>query len=672
MMKEKWYKGVYRRQLTDMHINDDKEVYLSKFNADDYYENLRLAKVESPMIYLQSHTGLCNFPTKVARTHKAMMGEYNEIMRLVDLLRSNGMKVVGYYSLIFNNYAVTIHPQWEMRDCTEKTWRDRGQRYGLCCPNNKEYRAFLVENIKEMMAYFKDLDGYFYDMPYWEVVCCCDSCKKRYFEETGRQIPTKANWEDGEWLEFVKKRQEWMGEFADFVKGISTSLSPNSTCEFNFAAVIGTDWLGGSTEVINEHSEFTGGDLYGNLYNHSFTAKYYYSITKNQPFEYMSCRFNKNLRENTVTKPQQMLETEILLTLAHHGATLNIDTVNPDGTMDRGSYERLGRVYESQIPYEKYMDKGKLYAEVGVYFDSKTQFYTPYSKTYNKLCAINVHKTLVENHIPVSVVSNGTRDLDVYKMIIAPCLQNFDNDEVLKLVDFVEKGGVLYLSGKSDDRLIDRFFGAKFSGYTYGDSAFCHIEKGYNEVQAYISATPEYKEIFGEFCMCRVPICYKLPVFKGVKGKVLATITLPYTDPDDNYNYASIHSNPPGYDTDIPAVIEVNYKKGKVIWSIAHIENDERQNFKDLFISLVNKEITQKYKVTTKKHIESIIFEDGNDIYISFVDINCYYEYSDEKYSVELPYIATRVENLTTGEVTTDISLLNGTLNKFCMIKITK
>ena len=53
---EKWYKGVYRRQLTDMHIHDEDDRFLSEFNADEYYENLVRAKIQSPMIYLQSHT----------------------------------------------------------------------------------------------------------------------------------------------------------------------------------------------------------------------------------------------------------------------------------------------------------------------------------------------------------------------------------------------------------------------------------------------------------------------------------------------------------------------------------------------------------------------------------------------------------------------------------------
>ena len=30
----KWYKNIYRRQLTDMHIADDKSEYLSAFDAE--------------------------------------------------------------------------------------------------------------------------------------------------------------------------------------------------------------------------------------------------------------------------------------------------------------------------------------------------------------------------------------------------------------------------------------------------------------------------------------------------------------------------------------------------------------------------------------------------------------------------------------------------------------
>ena len=57
----KWYKDIYRRNLVDMHIADWSDDFLSKFSADEYYENLKRAKIQSPMIYLQSgiHPILC-------------------------------------------------------------------------------------------------------------------------------------------------------------------------------------------------------------------------------------------------------------------------------------------------------------------------------------------------------------------------------------------------------------------------------------------------------------------------------------------------------------------------------------------------------------------------------------------------------------------------------------
>ena len=211
-------------------------------------------------------------------------------------------------------------------------------------------------------------------------------------------------------------------------------------------------------------------------------------------------------------------------------------------------------------------------------------------------------------------------------MIIASCLQDFPNDEPLKFIEYVKSGGTLYLSGKSDSRLMKEFFGAKFGGYTFGDSKFPHVYKGYNEVQAYIAPEGEYKEIFGEFNgKYPLPITYKLPVY-SLKGDVKAKIVLPYTDPDDNRTFASIHSNPPARKTDFPAAAETRYGKGKVVWTSALIENDERMNFKDIFGRIILANVKPKYEISASKLIESVIFEDKNDVYIGLANMDQTYE----------------------------------------------
>ena len=553
---EKWYKNCYRRNLVDMHINDDKEIYLSKFSVEDYFNYLVEAKIQSPMIYLQSHTGLCNFKTSVSKTHAHFLKHPHQIKELIDKCQQSGMKVVGYYSLIFNNQACLDHPSWEKKYRDGETYINKGQRYGLCCPNNEEYRKFVVTQIQEIAEQFPNLDGIFYDMPFWSFDCACESCQKKW----GKEIPLK-NFEDKNYLEFIKAKQVWMGEFVKFVKNITNKYLPNTTVEFNFAAVIGCDYIAGSTELINEECEFTGGDLYGDLYNHSFTAKYYYQISKNQPFEYMTCRCNDLLREHTINKPLIQLENEIMLSCFHHGASLIIDAINPDGTLDSRVAKTLKKAFESQIPYEKYMSFGKLKGDIGVYFDSCVQY--PFLKQpYNKEININLSKTLIENHIPFRILANNhLDDLNCYKMIFAPALSDFDNEDRLQLIDYDKNGGVLYLSGFTDKRLLKEFFDAEIIGTTNDGSKFPIIDRGFPEVYTYINMDDEkYQKMFSDFNKeYPLPLRYHLPLIKYKKGDAKGKIVLPYTDPNDNYHYASIHSNPPGREIDYPSLIEAKY-----------------------------------------------------------------------------------------------------------------
>ena len=65
-----WYSNLYRRHLSDMHIEDTDGLYLSEFSPEAYVENLKRCKANYAMIYYQSHVGLCNFPTKVGIMHK--------------------------------------------------------------------------------------------------------------------------------------------------------------------------------------------------------------------------------------------------------------------------------------------------------------------------------------------------------------------------------------------------------------------------------------------------------------------------------------------------------------------------------------------------------------------------------------------------------------------------
>ncbi len=624
MSDSKHFSKYYRRNLVDMHISDPRDdadwsgddrfngFFLSEFSPEKYYEYLKLAGVNAPMIYLQSHAGHCYYPTKVGHMHSAFIGKEDMMKRLIDLCHKDGMYVIGYYSLIYNTYEEDRHPEWRIVSPDNTSARQRGGRYGHLCPNNPEYRDFIEEQIKEMAEYFT-LDGMFYDMTFWPDICRCEHCMKKYSEAGFDKLP-KIDWNDPEFRRLNKFRCEMMGEFARFVTELTRKYIPGASVEHNYAQAVASNVpLSCSTELVNEQCDYTGGDLYGDLYNHSFTAKYYYGCTKHRPFEYMTCRCDSSLLSHTVTKTEERLATEVMLTAAHHGATLIIDAIDPVGTLDRRVYERIGKVFERQLPYEKYF-YGDLISDVAVYYSTTGRYNSRGFAYTSKTCSIGAAKALIEAHIPHGIISNAKTDsAHKYKMVMATGIAGMYENNIRDLTDYVKKGGTLYISGVEEPELLKELLSADISGFT-------------EESAVYLAPTDEGQELFGEFDREHpIPTEFSLPILDIGREdiKVLAAMALPYTKKNER-KFASIHSNPPGAPCGIPALIEAPYGRGRVIWSAFPIENDGRLSHKTLFCEIVKKYLQNpSLSTSAPRQVELVSFKSEKDILISAVDLFC-------------------------------------------------
>ncbi len=610
----KWYEKSYRRHLCDMHINDTDPSYLSEFSPEAYVECLKAAKIDSPMVYLQSHVGLCYFPTKVGVMHKNLLGKQDLIKRTIDLMHKENMNVIGYYSLNFNNVEHDRHPEWRMIKDTGFSRRQDEDRYGLCCPNNMEYRAFVFEQIKEMLDYFQ-LEGMFYDMPYWPHICYCENCQKRFKDETGLDMPRGINTathvvKDETYHLLNKKMMEWMGEWAQAVTDYTLSLKPQLTIEQNFASAVSHEqWLACGDEV-NNACDYTGGDLYGGFYEQSYVCKYYYNQTKKRPFEYMTCRCNPNLFKHTITKSHDQLKLAVMLTCAHHGATLLIDAIDPVGTMDKRIYDLMGEIFEEEEKYEKYLN-GELYSEIGIYSGISSKFNDFDSEISHHNGSVGAVKLLSKRHIPQSIITNyQINDFDKQKLIICSLVNHLKPQAYEGLKNYVLNGGTLYFSG-ADPKLLE-FAGIKFKEYT-------------KHKQVYVGAVEGKEKILCDFNL-KYPIPFEmpLPIVDTNDGEVLAKIVLPYSvRGEDNDNFASIHSDPPGIITDSPAVVIKNVGKGKIIWSAAPFEAFAPKPYADVLLEIFKYAgFESSIETTAPQSVEIISFEDKNTFLVSAVNIN--------------------------------------------------
>jgi hypothetical protein len=628
-----WYTKNYRRNLVDMHIDSWNKEFLSQFDPEKYFQCLKKAQVTGPMIYTHSHVGWCNWPSASGEMHPGWKGQ-NKIKQLFDLCNGDGMDVIAYYSLIYNNRAYLHHPEWRMidleglgsrGDSKDKSGQDmmggRG-RYGLLCPNNKEYREYLIKQFAELVETYR-FKGIFLDMTFWPMVCYCPSCRSRFKQETGLEIPETVDWSDKNWVRFQEAREDWMAGFALFSTAELKKLKPDLVVEHQYSTAT-HPWTFGITGKINAASDYMGGDLYGGFEQESYICKLYYGLTKAQPFEYMTSRCDPNLNDHTTTKSLEMLKLHAYITYAHHGAFLAIDAIDPRGTINEEFYDTLGQIYEESKGYEPFYT-GELSADTGVYFsftskmdrnmEPKKALLKPGMNGNPHLdSSFGAGRALRKAHIPYRVLTD--KDLPVLnrnKTLILSNLMFISGAEEEALVNYVAEGGALYLSGNVPGGLAKRLLGLELTGFT-------------KEKVTYMAPFGKGEDLFAPYTQD-----YPLTIFGpqvtarqdgGQNISILAKTTTPYTDPADFSQFASIHSNPPGILTENPAVVCGSYGKGKVIWVAAPFETSNQIVHRKVFINLVKSLGAEgQVKTTAPEQVEIVLFRSEKSLQIHLVNL---------------------------------------------------
>jgi len=493
---------------------------------------------------------------------------------MIELCHKNNIDVIVYYSQIFDNWAYDNHPAWRCIDVDGMNSKEiahaffKKGRYGVVCPNNFEYRAYVKANLQELNRNYK-FEGMFLDMPFWPKVCYCPCCKERYYKETGKEMPKIIDWSDSNWLGFQDAREKWMAEFTAFSTSCIKDINPEVTVEHNFSVALGP-WQFASTDLIIDACDYAGGDYYGGFLEQTFCCKYYSNVTPNLPFVYITSRCDPDLSYHTTTKTKEELLLHAIIALAHNGAFSLCDGMNPDGTITPEVYQDVMKyVFDKTQKYEKYVS-GDMLSNVSIWISTHSKF--SWSENGKHLSEqifrgndflegqVRMASILREYNVPFDVVAaRNLKDItdDILVVSDVAHIRDLEMDTIEK---YVRNGGNLYISGRIGHKRLCELMELTYVGVT--DHNF-----------TYMNPTGKGEELLEGF-NARNPL--------SVDGKqhiveitgscdVLATITLPYTMTDGN-QFSAIHSNPPGINTEMPAIIVKRVGKGKIMWLAASIE----------------------------------------------------------------------------------------------------
>ncbi len=587
-----WIEGNYRRNLMDMHIDDWNPEFLSRLNVDEYVEALKDAGIQAAMVKGRPHTGLAYYPTRVGRMHKGLKG-FDFLGTMVQKCHENGIAVVAYFTQIFDNWAYENHPEWRlvtsdgmgMRELHEKKDMKTG-RYGIVCPNNEGYRAYVKACLTEMNELY-DFEGMFLDMTFFPEVCYCPSCRKRYKDETGKELPRKIDWKDPDWLEYAYKRDEWIADYAKFATDCVKKIKPHVTIEHQLSNIAGS-WIVADSELLLDAIDCASGDYYGGFLQQTFINKYYKNISPNLPFVYHTSRCDPELAYHTTTKTEEEMLLQVITSLVHNGAFLLVDAINPDGSIVPEVYHGLmKRVYGVTRQYEKYVG-GETYRDAAVWFATHAKFdpnetdidvmEKTFSPAYYMKSPVAASSVLREYNVPFEVI--GTKNIkdEKAKVMILSHVANIRDEEMDEIEAYLAKGGNLLVSGPVGNERLQKLIGIKITGRTEHDFTYMSpTEAGADFFEGFSRLAP--LTIDGHQMEAEITDERNLTV--------LATKTLPYTM-TGCCEFSAIHSNPPGIYTEAPCAVLKETGEGKVIWTAAPVEMSRPYMSRKVFFRMVD------------------------------------------------------------------------------------
>jgi len=609
MNKAPWNRRSLRRILIDTQIPDWDPAFLANYDIEAAFDACQSAGADSVMVYFQSHTGLCNWPTASGTQHAAFEGR-DLVAETIACAQQRDMPLCAYYSVNFNNQAWLEHSDWRLKPAGVGMIGGGllvRERYGICCFNHPDYRRFIETQINEILSGY-EVEALFYDMVWWMGVCLCDHCRDRLRREESIQIPATIDWLNPDWCRFQAARERWLTEFAHELRDIARRLSPAISVYHNFALAM-MNWTRGISFDSAAAHDFLGGDFYCGRDEQLVISKLMLNLSESRPVEFMTT-VTENLAEHETLKSPESLAQTSLASTATASAMLMICGIDPDGTLNKAAFDHIEQAFTARKPWDEELG-GEPIEQIAVYFsdDSKMSFAEnglPIEASQQRPPVDYPHFTAVRGackklqraHLPFGVITRKQLvDLQHYPVVVLPDVLRMSQEEIETFRAYVENGGSLYASRytsltgtdgtRHDDFMLADLFACHFEALESGrmvylapDSELC---KNATSPQRYLCQTIAASDNMG---LVRLkPLADDSPV------EVLATLNIPYGHPAfgsvEGRDWSSIHSSPPWTDTGIPALVRNRVGRGQVIYSAADIESGDGAAHERLFISLL-------------------------------------------------------------------------------------
>ncbi len=419
----------FRQVHLDFHTSPLIEDICEEFDAHEFVRVLKSAHVNSITVFAKCHHGMSYYNTKVGVKHPHL--KIDLLGEMVEACKKEGIRIVAYISVGWDNYIGERHPEWLQCDRDGRLMRPRPYEPGwyLLCMNTP-YVDYVEKQTREVLEMY-DIDGIFFDIVFQiRPGCLCYYCRKS-MEEKGLDM---AREEDLNKHSFMIERS-FMQRMSKLVK----EMKPGATVYFNSRTLhdLGVNLRREADYYTHFEIESLPTAFWG-YWHFPFYVRFLRTLGK--PIVGMTARFHKSWGDFGGLKTRDQLAFECATMLANCAMCSIGDQMHPRGKLEEAVYEVIGEVYREVEAKEPWCKGAIPVTEVALLLRRRGDEYKFFRDTeYGAI------KMLLELKHQFDVVDQEA-DFSKYRLIIVPDEGEVSDECADKLKVFLAKGGSVIFS----------------------------------------------------------------------------------------------------------------------------------------------------------------------------------------------------------------------------------
>jgi len=414
----------FRRALHfDFHTSPGIENILQNFDAEHFAEQMANAHIEYVNVAARCNMGYSYYNTQVGKKYPGL-GDRDMLDEIIRASHKRGIGVTAYLNVGLDHELSADHLDWLKVSRDGRIYLDdkKNHFFRVMCYNSP-YRAHFLSEIREICHY--DIDGLFCDC-FQLQECFCPTCMADMAKQGVNMDDNAAvlDYQNKVRIAFAQEIHEAAGDKKDRIKFYFNGMSWTVGCQTH-----------AEIECLSSDPRW------GYDYFDSMAA---YARTMYEDRVYMSGRFQNSWGDFGGIKAFASMQNDLYDAMMNSFGISFGDHLHPVDGFENEVADRIRKVMEEKLAYERYTEYSDNLVEVGVIIHSNdVTRRLPYF-------AKGAARILKELKRPYNIYDeNGNFQDDGVKLLIINDCGNYGEDFRARVRDYCAKGGRVIFIGEA-------------------------------------------------------------------------------------------------------------------------------------------------------------------------------------------------------------------------------